>query len=281
MKNFIQKSFIALVFIFLYAPIVVLIVFSFNDSMSRAVWTGFTFKWYAELFNDSLILSSLYTTLLVASLSAAIATFVGTAAAVGIYSMKKIPRSIFLTVNNVPVMNPDIITGVSLMLLFVALRFETGFTTLLLAHITFNAPYVILSVMPKLRQLDPYIYEAALDLGAAPLYAFSKVVIPEIISGVITGFMISFTLSIDDFVVERKLDKVDFIKLDIEGSEGDAIHGAAETIRKFKPRLAISLYHKNDDFLAIPKSIKTLRPDYRFFLGHYTVTGWETVLYAV
>lgn len=211
MRKILDRLYISLVFIFLYAPIVVLIIFSFNDSKSRSVWHGFTTKWYTELFSDKVIINSLYTTLTVATLSAVIATIIGTVAAVGIMNMRKKQRKVVLALNNIPVMNPDIITGVSLSLLFVSFgfvltkftgrAFEFGFTTLLLAHITFNIPYVILSVLPKLRSLDKNLYEAAVDLGAKPLYAFTKVVLPQISPGIITGLIMAFTLSIDDFAV--------------------------------------------------------------------------------
>lgn len=201
MKRIAEKCIIALIFVFLYAPILVLMVFSFNDSKSRTLWQGFTFRWYGELFSDKLIMHSLYTTLTVALLAAAIATVIGTFAAIGIYNFKKAPKAIALGVNNIPVMNPDIITGISLMLLFLFMGMNLGFYTLLLAHITFNIPYVILSILPKLRQMNRHLFEAALDLGASPAYAFRRVVIPEILPGVITGFIMAFTLSIDDFVV--------------------------------------------------------------------------------
>jgi spermidine/putrescine transport system permease protein len=199
------RIFSALVFLFLYLPIVVLIVFSFNDSKSRTVWSGFSFHWYSELFHDEEILSAFGTTLTVSILAALIATVLGTAAAIGFFNMKKRTRSVLLTVNNIPMTNADIITGVSLMLLFVftgnLLGFSLGYGTLLLAHITFNIPYVVLAVMPKLRQLDPNLGEAALDLGATPWQSFWKVILPELKSGIVNGFIIAFTLSIDDFVI--------------------------------------------------------------------------------
>ncbi len=204
-NGFLSRLFAVLVFVFLYAPIVVLIVFSFNDSKSRTVWAGFTLDWYRELFSDTLILNSFYTTLLVAVLSTLVATVIGTLAAIAIYNMKKTPRALLLGINNIPMTNPDIITGVSLMLLFVFFSAITGiklgFFTLLLAHITFNIPYIILSVMPRLRQLNQNTYEAALDLGASPVYAFWHVILPEIMPGVINGMMIAFTMSIDDFII--------------------------------------------------------------------------------
>jgi len=199
--NALNKVFLFFVFLFLYAPIIVMIIFSFNDSTSRTVWSGFTMKWYSQLFSDELIMSSLYVTLAVALLASIIATFIGTIAALGIDAMRPGPKAVMLNVNNIPVMNPDIITGVSLLLLFTFMRMEGSFWTLLLAHVTFNIPYVILSVLPKLGQLDKFEYEAALDLGATPREAFFKVILPEISPGIMTGMMMAFTLSIDDFLV--------------------------------------------------------------------------------
>ena len=209
-----SKLFLILVFIFLYAPILVLVAFSFNASQSSAVWGGFSLQWYAELFQDRYVLEALQTTLLVSILSAAIATVAGTAASIGFANMKRRARTVYMTINNIPLTNADIITGVSMMLLFVlalgalnglfgglGLRLRLGFGTLLIAHITFNIPYVILSVMPKLRQLDPNIFEAAQDLGATGWYAFRKVILPEILPGVLNGALIAFTMSIDDFVI--------------------------------------------------------------------------------
>ena len=194
-----------LLFFFLYAPILVLIVFSFNSTKSRTVWTGFTFDWYIKLFNNDAILSALYTTLLVSVLAAVLATVAGTFAAVGIFNMKRRNRELMLQVNNIPVVNADIITGVSLCILFVflgkMLGFELGFGTLLIAHVTFNIPYVILSVLPKLRQLDNNLFEAAQDLGCSWMQAFFKVILPEIWPGVTSGLLMAFTLSIDDFVI--------------------------------------------------------------------------------
>ena len=206
--KFLQRFYMGIIFFFLYAPIVILMIFSFNDSKNRSVWEGFTFRWYKELFQDEQILHALMVTLAVAVLSALISTVLGTAAAIGINNMKKAPKAAYLTVNNIPVMNPDIITGVSMLLLFVFLAqtarigiFQLSFFTLLLAHVTFNTPYVILSVMPKLRQMDPNIYEAALDLGATPREAITKVMLPQIMPGVVTGGIMAFTMSLDDVVV--------------------------------------------------------------------------------
>ncbi len=194
-----------LTYIFLYAPIVVLIVFSFNASKSRTVWSGFTLDWYKQLFTDSTIMSSLETTLLVSVLASVIAAIIGTFAAIGFFNMKKKWRSPLLTINNIPVVNADIITGVSMSLLFVSagamLGFELGFGTLLIAHISFNVPYVILSVMPKLYQLDRNLFEAAQDLGCTWFQTIYKVIIPEIMPGIINGLLIAFTMSVDDFVI--------------------------------------------------------------------------------
>ena len=211
-----SRFFTLLVYVFLYAPIVLLIVFSFNATKSNRVWGGFSTQWYVELFHNTRLLGALRTTIILSVLAAVIATILGTAAAIGFYSMRRRARGVCLAVNNIPLTNADIITGVSMMLLFVfaigafnnsflsdllGIRWKTGFGTLLIAHITFNAPYVILSVMPKLRQLDPNIYEAAQDLGASGFLAFRKVILPEIMPGVLNGLIIAFTMSIDDFVI--------------------------------------------------------------------------------
>lgn len=199
-----SKIYIGLVMLFLYLPIMVLIVYSFNDGKT-SVWKGFTLKWYYELFNNSAIMSSLYNTLIIAVLAAIISTVLGTAAAIGIYNMKNPFRSLVNNVSNIPIINPEIVTGVSFMLLFSFLGkmfdFEMGFVTVLIAHISFCTPYVILNVMPKLRQMDNSIYEAALDLGCNQRQAFIKAVLPEIMPGVISGLLMSFTYSLDDFVI--------------------------------------------------------------------------------
>ena len=212
----------ALVFVFLYAPILVLIVFSFNDSSSRSVWAGFTLDWYRELLRDDLILDAFYTTLAVSVLAAVIATVAGTFAAIGFYNMKRRWRGPLMTINNIPMVNADIVTGVSMCLFFVAAfslwgqaaewinaslgtdlptKLYLGFGTMLIAHITFNIPYVILSIMPKLRQMDKNLVEAAQDLGCTWFQAFWKVVVPEIKPGIVNGMLIAFTMSVDDFVI--------------------------------------------------------------------------------
>ena len=201
MTKALKKGYVFLVFAFLYAPILILMLFSFNASKSRAVWGGFTLKWYAELFKDASIMNALFNTLSLAVLSAVIATVVGTAAALGMHFMKRRPKALLMNITYLPVMNPDIVTGVSLMLLFMAFNMPMGYLTLLLAHITFNIPYVILSVQPKLTQLNPHLFEAAEDLGAGGFYSFFRVILPEIMPGIVTGLLLAVTLSIDDFVV--------------------------------------------------------------------------------
>ncbi|MEW9094228.1 MAG: ABC transporter permease [Clostridiaceae bacterium] len=200
-KSALKKIYTAMIFIFLYAPIVVLIVFSFNSSKSRANWTGFTFDWYIQLFKDQQIMTSLYNTIMIALIASVCATIIGTLAAIGMQDMKKFTKAMVMNITYLPVLNPDIVTGISLMLLFIFANKQLGFFTMLLAHITINIPYVILSVLPKLKQLDVRVYDAALDLGATPMYAFRKVIIPQIAPGIFTGFLLAFTMSIDDFVI--------------------------------------------------------------------------------
>ena len=210
MKKTLQNIYLSLIIFLLYAPIVTLVVLSFNNSKTRAKWGGFTGKWYISLFQNEQIMSALYTTLVIALLSALIATLIGTAAAIGIQGMKRKSRTIAMGITNIPMLNADIVTGISLMLLFIAvgsglkylgINFSLGFATVLIAHITFNIPYVILSLMPKLKQTKRSTYEAALDLGASPIYAFFKVVFPDILPGVFSGFLLAFTMSLDDFVI--------------------------------------------------------------------------------
>ncbi len=200
-KTAAKKIYLALIFLILYAPIFTLMVLSFNNTKTRSRWNGFTGKWYVQLFQNEDIMNALYTTLIIALLSALIATLIGTAAALGIQAMKPRIRTLFMGITNIPMLNADIVTGISLMLLFIAFRFTLGFSTILLAHITFNIPYVILSVMPKLKQTSKSTYEAALDLGASPVYAFFKVVLPDIMPGIFSGFLLAFTMSLDDFVI--------------------------------------------------------------------------------
>jgi spermidine/putrescine transport system permease protein len=198
--KFLKKAYLTLILIILYAPIIFLVVFSFNEAKSP-VWTGFSLDWYKALLEDRNIQSSFYNTLIVAVTSSCLATVLGTFAAIGINKMTGLRKKILMNVTFIPVLSPDIIIGVSLMLLFIALKIPFGLVTLILSHVTFCVPYVILSVMPRLKQMNHNVYEAALDLGATPFYAFRKVILPEIMPGVVGGAFIAFTLSLDDFVV--------------------------------------------------------------------------------
>lgn len=204
MKKLRSKIYFIIIMAFLYLPIVYLIAYSFNNGKT-SVWKGFTMRWYTDLFHDAQIMGSLYNTLIIAVLASVIATVLGTAAAIGIYNFKGGVRSAIQNVSNIPIINPEIVTGVSLMLLFtfagVLLGFEMGFWTVLLAHIGFCTPYVILSVTPRIRRMDASLYEAALDLGCSPIQAFCKVVFHELLPGILSGFLISFTYSLDDFVI--------------------------------------------------------------------------------
>mgnify|MGYP004674865453 FL=1 len=203
-----SKAYTALIFVILYAPIAVMVLFSFNSINSTGVFAGFSTYWYRELFRDGATLAALKNTLVLAVTSSLIATIIGTVAAVGIFKLKsRAAKSAIMTVTNIPMMNPDIVTGISMMLLFVfvcvrlAGAASLSFVTVLIAHITFNLPYVILSVMPKLRQMDKHLTEAALDLGCTPMQAFWKVELPSIMPGVVSGLIMAFTLSLDDFVI--------------------------------------------------------------------------------
>lgn len=201
MKNAARRIYIALIFIFMYAPIATLAVLSFNASKSRAKWGGFTTEWYLSLFKNEEIMQALWNTLAIALISSVVATIVGTVSCIAIQSMKKKGRTIVMGITNIPMLNADIVTGISLMLLFIVLGIRLGFFTILLAHITFNIPYVILSVMPRMKQLNPSVYEAALDLGASHVQAFFKVIFPDILPGVLSGFLMAFTMSLDDFII--------------------------------------------------------------------------------
>lgn len=204
MKKLRSKIYLIIIMAFLYLPMIYLIAYSFNDGKT-SVWKGFTLKWYDALFRDAQIMGSLKNTLIIAVLASVIATVLGTMAAIGIYNFKGGVRSAIQNVSNIPIINPEIVTGVSLMLLFtfagVMLGFEMGFWTVLLAHIGFCTPYVILNVTPRIRQMDGSLYEAALDLGCSPVQAFFKVVLHELLPGIFSGFLISFTYSLDDFVI--------------------------------------------------------------------------------
>lgn len=203
-----SKLYILFIMLFMYAPILVMIFFSFNSMNSTSVFGDFSLRWYQALIQDENAMKSLYNTLILAACSSIISTIIGTAAAVGIEALNsKLVKRATMTVTNIPMMNPEIVTGISMMLLFVVvgkllgISNVLGFGTMLIAHITFNLPYVILSVLPKLRQMDPHLPEAAMDLGCTPLQAFFKVTLPSISTGIVSGMMMAFTLSIDDFVI--------------------------------------------------------------------------------
>lgn len=200
-KSWVENGYLGLIVLFMYAPIFMLSALSFNAGRSRAHFSGFSLHWYTEMFQDEAILAALQNTLIIAFVSASIATVLGTMAAVAIRNMKKLPRNLIIGMTNVPMLNADIVTGISLMLLFIAFRFTLGFGTILISHITFNLPYVLLSVLPKIRRSSQVSYDAALDLGASPLYAFFKVVLPDIMPGVLSGFLLAFTMSLDDFII--------------------------------------------------------------------------------
>lgn len=200
MKKAFSRIYTVICFAFLYIPILILIVFSFNTSKG-ATWTGFTTKWYVELFRNQAIISAFINTLIVALVASVFATILGTTAAFGMNSMKKMSKGVMRTLTYIQILNPEIVTGISLMLLFAYFKFTSGFATLILAHITFCVPTVVLSVLPKLRQLNVSLYEAAMDLGCNRRQAFFKVVIPEIMPGIVSGFLMALTYSIDDFVI--------------------------------------------------------------------------------
>ncbi len=199
-KKSVERIYLSLIFLFLYLPIVVLIILSFNNSKTKVQWGGFTLKWYKNLFSTSSIMEAFWTTILISLASALIATLLGTLAALGIDAMKKRNQAIMVGATNIPLLNADIVTGLSMMLLFVRFT-RLGIGTVLIAHITFNIPYVILNVLPKLKQSSRTAYEAALDLGATPMYAFFKIVWPQISPGVFSGFLMAMTMSLDDFSV--------------------------------------------------------------------------------
>ena len=201
MKKWVRGIYLPLILLFLYLPIVVLIVQSFNAGIRRARWEGFSLRWYKELFASPQIMRALYVTVSIAVLASFFATILGTLAAIGINSMSKRTASAMLTLTNIPMTMPDIVTGISLMLLYIFTKVSRGYFTMLLAHVTFNTPYVILSVMPKLKEMNKHSYEAALDLGATPGYALRHVILPSIFPGIMTGALLSFTLSLDDFTI--------------------------------------------------------------------------------
>ena len=199
-KSWLERFYVALIFVLLYLPLAVLMVCSFNASKSRMVWGGLTLKWYAGLFQNADIMGAFKTSLMLTTSAALIATLLGTLACIGLVAMNKKIQAVVTSVTNIPLLNADIVTGIALMLLFVRFM-NLGFGSILIAHVTLTLPYVILSVMPKLQQTNTAVYEAALDLGATPVYAFFKVVLPEIMPGILSGFLLAFTMSLDDFVI--------------------------------------------------------------------------------
>lgn len=197
-----KKLYTALIFLFLYAPIIILIVYSFNESKSRGVFSGFTLKWYEELFRNREVMKALSNTMIIAVLTTIVATLLGTFAAIGIHFSKKGPfKQMVMNLNYLPILNPDVVIAVSLIALYRFMGLDFGLATILLSHITFCTPYVVLAVLPKLKQMNIHLAEAAMDLGAKPMYALRKVVIPEIMPGIVTGALLAFTLSVDDFVI--------------------------------------------------------------------------------
>lgn len=203
-KKILSSSYLGLLLVMLYAPILIIVIFSFTEAKVLGNWTGFSLKWYASIFQGGVhhsLTSALWNTLIIGLVAATASTLLGTMAAIGIYNLQPGPQKVVKMVNTIPILNPDIITAISLFLLFVTLGISQGYTTVILAHITFCTPYVVLSVLPRLRRMNANLYEAALDLGATPFYALWKILLPELKPGMISGFILAFTLSIDDFVV--------------------------------------------------------------------------------
>lgn len=201
MKKFCGNMYLVIIMLFLYLPILTLILLSFNESKSMAVFTRFSLKWYKEMFHSRLILGAIVNTFSIAILAAMIATVIGTLAVIGIESLRRRTENVLLAVNNIPMLNADIVTGISLMLSFLLFGISLGYMTILFSHVTFCIPYVILSVRPRMNKKTDTLFEAALDLGASRGYAFRKVVLPELMPGILSGSLLSFTMSVDDFVV--------------------------------------------------------------------------------
>ena len=201
MRKYLPKLYLFLIFAFFYLPIIYVIIFSFNDSRSLTNFTGFSFEWYEKMFDNRTMMESIYYSVIIAVLATIVSTIIGTITAIGLSKSRKVVKEFVNQMNNLSMLNPEIVTAIGLMLFFVSLNIETGFMTLLLAHIIFCIPYVILSIMPKLRQLDDNLAEAALDLGCTPWQALYKVIIPQIKPGIFTGALTAFTMSFDDFVI--------------------------------------------------------------------------------
>ena len=200
-KRPVGKTLMILTLVFFYLPIVFVVLFSFNESKSLTHFTNFSLQWYEKLFSSRSMMEALYTTILVAVIATAVSTVVGTISAIGLSKSRRVVRDMVLQINDFPVMNPEIVTAIGLMLFFITLSVERGLVTMILAHIAFCIPYVILSVMPKIRSLDPNLTDAAMDLGCTPWQALTKVVVPQIMPGIISGALIAFTMSFDDFVI--------------------------------------------------------------------------------
>lgn len=201
MKKIASYLYLAIIAVFLYLPIGTLIVLSFNSSKSMSIWTGFTLHWYLEMIQDRLIMNAIVNTFSIALISGIIATMIGTMACIGMKGMSGKVQNILLGFNNIPLLNADIVTGISLMLCFLAFGISLGYGTIIISHITFCIPYVILSVRPRINKKTESLYEAALDLGASRIFAFRKVVLPELSPGILSGFLLSFTMSVDDFII--------------------------------------------------------------------------------
>lgn len=200
-KEIITKSYFWIVMLFFYIPIIYVIIFSFNESKSLTKFTGFSLKWYENMFESKTVMTALYYTVLIAVVATIVSTIVGTITAIGLSKSRKIIRDVVLQINDIPMMNPDIVTAIGFMLLFTSMSIEKGLGTIMIAHISFCIPYVILTIMPRLRQLDDNLAEAALDLGATPFQALTKVIIPQLKSSIVAGALIAFTMSFDDFVI--------------------------------------------------------------------------------
>lgn len=201
LKKWIGKSYLGLIMLFFYVPILYVMVFSFNESKSLTRFTGFSLEWYEKMFSSRPIMEAVYYTVVIALIATVVSTIIGTITAIGLSKSRRVLREVVLQINDIPMLNPEIVTAIGFMLLFTSLNIQKGFWTLLIAHIVFCIPYVILSVMPKLRQLDDNLAEAALDLGATPMQALTRVIIPQIMPGIVSGALIAFTMSFDDFII--------------------------------------------------------------------------------
>lgn len=201
MKKILKMAYLLLILFFLYLPIGTLMVLSFNEGKTMAKWTGFSLRWYEEMLSSKVIMDALWNTLTIALWASIIATIVGVLACIGLNAMRDKSRTILMGINNIPLLNADIVIGISLMMTFIVCGISLNYNTVLFSHVTFCIPYVILSVMPKFKQLENHTYEAALDLGATPVYAFFKVVLPDLMPGIMSGFLLAFTMSVDDFVI--------------------------------------------------------------------------------